>query len=163
MDTSTPNFRRWTSSLPAWDATWRLQEAGVAAFPVLDPLEVLRDEHLAARGFFQALPHARFEAELCYGQAVRLAGTPARATRAGPAFGEHTRDVLADVAGLTYDEIDTLLETGDAHEMIHRDVRLERPFYGWLGTMTRLQWPPATVDPAEVLFARLEDTYGGDA
>ena len=150
----------WTSTLPAWESTWRLQEAGVAAFPVLDPLEVLRDDHLGARGFFHALPHARFEAELCYGQAVRLTDTPALAKRAGPAFGEHTREVLADVAGLSGAEIEALLEAGDAQEMTHTDVKLERPFYGWIGAVTRLNWPPATADSSEVLFARLEHEWG---
>lgn len=152
----------WTSTRSAWEVTWRLQEAGIAAFPVLDSLEVLRDEHLASRRFFRALPHARFEAELCYGQAVGLSETPARATRAAPAFGEHTREVLAEVAGMSDAEIEALLAAGEAHEMTHRDVKLTRPFYGWIRNLVRLPWPPAAVEPAEVLFAQLDATYGGD-
>jgi benzylsuccinate CoA-transferase BbsF subunit len=152
----------WTSNRTAWESTWRLQEVGIAAFPVVDNLSVLADDHLSSRSFFQALPHARFDAELCYGQGVTLSETPARSTRAAPAFGEHTREVLREVAELGEDDIDELLETGAAHEMTYEDVRLERPYYGWIAHLLRLQWPPASVDPAEVLFARLQHSFGSD-
>jgi crotonobetainyl-CoA:carnitine CoA-transferase CaiB-like acyl-CoA transferase len=152
---------RWTSARTAWEATWRLQEAGVAAFPVVDAFDVLRDEHLAARRFFRALPHARFDAELCYGQAVTLSDTPASFTRAAPAFGEHTREVLAEI-GLDDAEVEAMLASGVAHEMTYRDVKLARPFYGWIDKLVRLPWPPGAVDPAGMLFARLDATYGGD-
>lgn len=154
----------WTSRRTAWDAAWRLQEAGVPAYPVVDHYEVLRDEHLADRGFFQALPHARFDAELCYGQAVALSETPARHTRAAPAFGEHTREVLGELAGMDDAAVDALIAAGAAHEMVDRDVRLERPYLGWVGTLLRLPWPPATVDPADILYSRLAAAYeDGDA
>ena len=153
----------WTSGRTAWESTWRLQEAGIAAFPVIDNLSVLKDEHLASRRFIRALPHARFGAELCYGQAVTLSETPARLTRAAPAFGEHTRDVLREVAGLDDEAIQQLLQDGAAHEMTHREVQLERPYYGWIRHLLPLQWPPASVDPAEVLFARLQQAYEEDA
>jgi crotonobetainyl-CoA:carnitine CoA-transferase CaiB-like acyl-CoA transferase len=153
---------RWTSARTAWESSWRLQEAGVAAFPVVDAFDVLRDEQPASHRFFRALPHARFDAELCYGQAVTLSDTPARFTRAAPAFGEHTREVLAEI-GLDADEVEALLAAGAAHEMIHRDVKLTRPFYGWVDKLVRFPWPPATFDPAELLFARLDATYGEGA
>jgi len=149
---------RWTSARTAWEATWRLQEAGIPAFPVVDAFDVLRDEQLASRRFFHALPHARFDAELCYGQAVSLSDTPARFTRAAPAFGEHTREVLAEV-GMDDHEVDALLASGAAHEMIHRDVKLTRPFYGWIDKLVRLPWPPGAFDPAQLLFAELDTTY----
>lgn len=153
---------RWTSSFTAWEVAWRLQEAGVAAFPVVDQFEVLGDEHLASRSFFRALPHARFGAELSYGQAVHLSETPARATRAAPAFGEHTREVLGELLGLGDDRIDELVAAEVVTEMTHRDVRLERPFYGWIGSLVRASWPASSVEPADALFARLDATYGED-
>ena len=65
----------------------------------------LLDTQLDARDFFRVLPHARFGAELSYGQAIVLSETAARFTRAAPAFGEDTGDILRDVAGCTDEEV----------------------------------------------------------
>ena len=84
----------WTAGRTDWEAATELQTVGVAASPVLDAWDVIADPQLAARGFFHALPHARFARDLVFGQAVRLSETPLRSERAAPAFGEHSRDIL---------------------------------------------------------------------
>ena len=85
----------WTAARTAAEAAAELQSVGVAASAVMDNFEVLGDPQLDGRGFFRVLPHARFGAELTYGQAMTLSATPPRSERAAPAFGEDTRDVLA--------------------------------------------------------------------
>jgi len=73
------------------DLARRLQHAGLEAFPVLTPPELIADAHLAARGFFVDVEFG--------GRTIRLPGTPlhelADPTGAAPAFGEHTDAVLA--------------------------------------------------------------------
>ena len=145
---------RWTSRRTAWEAATELQRAGVAAHPVFDQWDVLADPQLEAREFFRILPSRRFGAELTYGQAVVLSETPAHHERAAPAFGEHTRHVLREVAGLEDDEIESMIVSGEAHEMSQPDLRLERPFLGWIRNIMRLPWPDASVSTADVLYQR---------
>jgi benzylsuccinate CoA-transferase BbsF subunit len=147
-------LEQWTSTRTDWEATAELQHAGVAAAPVLDHWDVLADHQLAARRFFRVSPSTRFRGELTYGQAAYLPDTPRVADMAGPAFGEHTREVLLEV-GFDGAEIDALLAADVAHEMEHRDLRLERPFLHWVPRVMRLPWPDATVDPARILFDQL--------
>ena len=68
----------------------RSQAAGLEAFPVLTPPELVDETHLAARGFFVDV---RFD-----GRHVRLPGSPlyGLADPGGPAprFGEHTQRVV---------------------------------------------------------------------
>jgi benzylsuccinate CoA-transferase BbsF subunit len=131
----------WTRSRSDWAAAAELQEAGVAAAPVFDAWDALGDPHLASRSFFQLAPSSRFGADLV----TRLAAAPADLTQqvrsAAPAMGEHTREVLRDVAGLPDEAIDQLLADGTAYQMSDREVRLERPYLGWIGRLLRLPWP----------------------
>ena len=91
----------WTAERTDWEAATELQAAGVAASPVLDAWDVIVDPQLAARDFFHALPHARLRAR----PRVRTSGSAlgnaaAVSTRAAPAFGEHSRDILHELDGL---------------------------------------------------------------
>jgi crotonobetainyl-CoA:carnitine CoA-transferase CaiB-like acyl-CoA transferase len=146
----------WTELRTAWECSVELQRAGVPAHPLFDHWDVLADPQLASRQFFRVLPSTRFGAELTYGQAVVLSETPANFTRAAPAFGEHTRDILK-VVGLTEPEIDGLITSGIAHEMPHPGLRLERPYLGWVPHLLRLPWPDSTVDPAQIIFDRMSE------
>jgi hypothetical protein len=56
-------------------------------------------------------------------------------------MGEHTREVLRDVAGLSAPAIGEMLADGTAYQMSDPDVRLERPYLGWVGAVMRLSWP----------------------
>ena len=131
----------WTSSRSDWAAAAELQEVGVAAAPVFDAWDVLGDPHLASRSFFQLAPSARFGADLV----TRLAAAPAELTQqvrsAAPAMGEHTREVLRDVAGLTDAVIDRMLLDGTAYQISEPHIRLERPYLSWIGSLLRLPWP----------------------
>ena len=141
-----------------WEAATELQWFGVAASPVLDSWDLVADPQLAARDFFHALPHARFPRDLVFGQAVRLSETPPRAEHAAPAFGEHSRDVLRELAGLDDAAVDVLVDAGVVHVIEHDDVVLERPYLHWLRKMQRLvPWGTPTFDPATEMMHRLAD------
>lgn len=141
LDEIDQRMAEWTKSRSGWAAAAELQEAGVAAAPVFDSWDALGDPHLASRSYFQLAPSARFGADLV----TRLAAAPADLTQqvrsAAPAMGEHTREVLRDVAGLSDAVIDQLLADGTAHQMSQPDSRLERPYLGWIGSLMRLPWP----------------------
>jgi len=149
----------WTMERTDWEAAAELQSFGVAASPVLDSWDLIADPQLAARDFFHALPHARFARDLVFGQAVRLSETPPRAERAAPAFGEHSREVLRDLAGLDDAAVDALVDAGVVYVMEHGDVTLERPYLHWLRKVQRLvPWGAPSFDPATEMMRRLADS-----
>lgn len=145
----------WTSGLTAWEVTADLQDAGVAAAPVNENPDLLTDEHLAARRFWKALPHARFGRDLVVGHPITMSGTPARFDRASPALGEDTRDILGSVAGLSEAEIDAAVAEGAAYLPGEQDMELERPYLHWIRHVMNLPWPESRFDPAAEQMARL--------
>ncbi|MCY4638980.1 MAG: CoA transferase [Chloroflexi bacterium] len=120
---STPGARRanedaldaritaWTRERTPQRATELLQAAGVPAGPVLRPDQLHEDPQLRARGFLVETEHPT-------GGRRRHPGIPWRAShlepayRAAPLLGEHTRDVLTGLLGLTAAEYDALDEAG---------------------------------------------------
>lgn len=82
-----------------------LQQAGVPAAPVQTPRDVAQDANLASRGYFEPLRHVDAGEHLHPGLPFRFSTTPGGQIRAAPAFGQHTEEVLARVAGLAPEEI----------------------------------------------------------
>jgi crotonobetainyl-CoA:carnitine CoA-transferase CaiB-like acyl-CoA transferase len=123
---ATPDARRahWPelrARITAWLDTFKTVDDAVAALsagripcaPVRSPEEVIADPHLHARGAFTEVPHpAR--------GSVRISAVPFHVdgrglAPAGPApyrVGEHTRAVLAEVAGYADARVDELLAVG---------------------------------------------------
>jgi crotonobetainyl-CoA:carnitine CoA-transferase CaiB-like acyl-CoA transferase len=106
----------WTRTLDRWDATQRLQAAGVAAFPSLSPLDLWSgDPHFDAIGMIERPDHRVVGRRVIPGIPWRI--TPGRngIERAAPCLGEHTVEVLSDVLGCSHDEIAHLLAVGAVH------------------------------------------------
>lgn len=102
----------WTLRRGADDAMHTLQRAGVSAGVVKAMADVLNDPHLRERGFFEIVERAwigRFIATTAY---VRSGRDPLPTHSVSPTLGEHTREVLGRVLGLTDDEIDALERQG---------------------------------------------------
>ena len=80
--------------------------------PVQSVADIAADEHLQARGYFPEIEHPALE------QALRRPRSPFRAAsyapRAAPApqLGEHTAEVLRDLAGIPADEFERLRAEG---------------------------------------------------
>jgi len=102
----------WTSRHDRWEATRRLQAAGVAAFPSLSPGELWRkDPQLAAIGMLERPEHPRTGTRVLPGIPWRLARSPNGLRRPAPLLGEHTAEVLGEL-GFDRDEIGVLTERG---------------------------------------------------
>ena len=96
------------------DALFRsLQAVGVCAAPVRRALEILRDPHLAARGFFEELPTGDEQRPYLYpGLIFHMARTP-NALRTGPVrLGEHNREIYCDLLGYSPAELAALEQQG---------------------------------------------------
>ena len=80
----------------------RLQDAGVAAGAVLDSENLLFNEHLNARQFYEVVSHHPDTGmpPLPYaGRPWKLSGTPAVPPQAAPIMGQHNRQILANLLG----------------------------------------------------------------
>jgi len=104
-------IRAWTRARTKHEVMAVLGKAGVPCGAVLDTGEVLDDPHLNARGQVHTIDHAtrgRFRLPGC---PVRLSASEAPTTPA-PLAGEHTAEVLAEVLGLSADEVSKLRVEG---------------------------------------------------
>ncbi len=101
----------WLAEHDKFDVVRRAQELRLPFTEVLTPEEILRDPHLAARGFLVEIAHPAAPALRQPGAAAQLSATPWRVERA-PLVGEQTRDVLGGLLGLGDDEIARLREAG---------------------------------------------------
>jgi crotonobetainyl-CoA:carnitine CoA-transferase CaiB-like acyl-CoA transferase len=103
----------WTSQRSVADAVTRLREHGVGAAPVVPASELLDDEHLAARGFWELVDHPVAGSFKTTGLPFTFASRPRRwISTPAPLYGQHTREVLTDVLGKTAEDIAELEEVG---------------------------------------------------
>jgi crotonobetainyl-CoA:carnitine CoA-transferase CaiB-like acyl-CoA transferase len=87
-----------TATTDEWVAL--LLAAGIPAGPIRDYRYVLdEDPHVRARGMVQEIDHPVEGKVRVLGSPVRMSGTPARIRRHPPLLGEHTAEVLGEVAG----------------------------------------------------------------
>ena len=91
----------------------RLQAEGVAAGAVVDSEDLLFNEHLKERRFYEVVEHheATGMPPLPYaGRPWKLSDTPAVPPQPAPIMGQHNRDILAGLLGRTDHEIADLEE-----------------------------------------------------
>ena len=103
----------WAAGRSKFEAAQLLQEAGVPAAPVLAGDEVLADEQLEAREFFdpiEIVDCGEIPIERYFSPRIDGRGVPASGR--GPKLGEHTDEVLREVLGLGDEELDRLAERG---------------------------------------------------
>ncbi len=99
-----------------------LQAAGIAA-GVVQTVEdgFTRDPHVRARGFFEAIDHARKGTVVATGIPLGLTGTPGRTPGAGAAIGADNAYVFGTLLGLSSAEIDAV-----PHRRCDRGGRADR-------------------------------------
>ncbi|MFC4494896.1 CaiB/BaiF CoA transferase family protein [Streptomyces ovatisporus] len=90
-----------------------LLEAGVAAGPVNSAADICADPHIRARGSVVEVPDEDGgRPRLMQAPAGRFSGFDSTVGRGAPGLGQHTTEVLRDLAGLTEPEIDDLYHRG---------------------------------------------------
>ena len=93
------------------DLMAKLQAAGVAAGAVMDSEDLLFNEHLRERRFYEVVEHHPDTGmpPLPYaGRPWKLSGTPAVSPQPAPIMGQHNRELLVELLGITGDEIAAL-------------------------------------------------------
>ncbi|MFJ9387389.1 CaiB/BaiF CoA transferase family protein [Nocardioides sp. NPDC101246] len=89
-----------------------LVDAEVAAGPVYSAADICDDPHIRARGSIVAVPDAAGRSRRMQAPAGKFSGFEPSIRTAAPDLGEHTESVLAELAGLSVNEIAALREGG---------------------------------------------------
>ncbi|ROR32455.1 CaiB/BaiF CoA transferase family protein [Inmirania thermothiophila] len=89
-----------------------LEAAAVPAGPINDVADVFADPQVRHRGLARRLTHPRWGALPQVASPIRMDGAARMAEAAPPALGEHTEDVLRELAGVEAGEIARLREAG---------------------------------------------------
>ncbi len=100
----------WTGTVEPFEATERLQAAGVAAFPPLMNRELAEDPHLNARGFFVEKEHPEVGVMKHAGIPWRMSESPCQVWRAAPTMGQDNDYVFGELLGMSSQQIADLTE-----------------------------------------------------
>jgi crotonobetainyl-CoA:carnitine CoA-transferase CaiB-like acyl-CoA transferase len=95
----------WCRVRSAQAAMEGLQAVGVPAGRVLDTGAILDDPQLVARDFWVHLPHPRMRRYKQFASPWRFAEAGTVVERHSPLFGEHNREILGGVLGLSDDDL----------------------------------------------------------
>lgn len=99
----------WTAEFDDRELAARLQEAGVAAAPVLNVADLLDDPHFRARNTFIEVDHPLGFRETIYGSYVKLSHSPVT-VRPGPVIGQDNDHVFKNILGLSDERYSELVE-----------------------------------------------------
>jgi crotonobetainyl-CoA:carnitine CoA-transferase CaiB-like acyl-CoA transferase len=102
----------WTAARDPEAAMNALQAAGVAAGVARLPIELLNDPQLQARGFIQQVDRAFIGPHPQPSMPFRETEKPFPIRSAPPTLGEHNREILGGMLGLSDAEIDQLMRDG---------------------------------------------------
>jgi crotonobetainyl-CoA:carnitine CoA-transferase CaiB-like acyl-CoA transferase len=102
----------WTQQHHAWEIMQRLQQAGIAAGPVMREPDLFTDPHLHARGFFQVVTQAEAGTYPYPGGMWAMWKTPPTFRRPPARMGEHNDYVYRELLKLSDTEIDVLRAEG---------------------------------------------------
>ena len=93
------------ASMDPQEAMERLAEAGVPAGRVLNTVDIHNDPHLEARGYWVELPHPRMAPWKQPRASWQFKEAQPAMKRHAPLFGEHNREILSGLMGLSDAEI----------------------------------------------------------
>jgi CoA:oxalate CoA-transferase len=111
----TRQIERWTAERPTAEVVALLSAAGVPTAPVRTPQEAVADERVTAREETLPVEHpvlGQFAGLRTSGVPIRLVSARVGFDRPAPRLGEHTEQVLTEVAGYTAGQLAALRQAG---------------------------------------------------
>ena len=107
----------WTVIRNDFEVADAARALGLASGVVQNTEDMLRrDPQLAARSFFEEIPHFKRGLVTASGIPLGLTGTPGRTTHAGSSVGHDNDYVFTEILGLDRDEIERLVQSGGIEE-----------------------------------------------
>ncbi len=107
-DALIPQLEKAFAQKTAGEWITSLTQLGVPCGPLNNIQQVFDDPHVQSRGMQVQISHPRAGSVPALANPARLLETPPQYERPAPALGEHTREILSSVLGLTEAEIDQL-------------------------------------------------------
>ncbi|HIG61811.1 MAG TPA: CoA transferase [Gammaproteobacteria bacterium] len=101
---------RWTATHTRAEILAQTQAHGVICAPVQDLQDVVNDPHLQARGTLKSTRHEHLGSIAQMQTAIRFTDIDPPELTEPPGLGAHTRRVLAELAGLSDQDIDVLYQ-----------------------------------------------------
>jgi crotonobetainyl-CoA:carnitine CoA-transferase CaiB-like acyl-CoA transferase len=101
---------RWTATHTRAEILTQTQAHGVICAPVQDLQDVVNDPHLQARGTLKSTRHEHLGSIAQMQTAIRFTDIDPPELTEPPGLGAHTRRVLAELAGLSDQDIDVLYQ-----------------------------------------------------
>ncbi len=80
----------------------------MAFSPVLKPTDLANDQQALANGYIAQIDHPSLGLVKVVGNPVSFSETPVKVDGHAPQFGQHTEEVLLDVCGYTWEQIEEL-------------------------------------------------------
>jgi formyl-CoA transferase len=102
----------WTATIDADALEAIMDKSGIPAGRMFRAPEMLADAHFAARHAIVRVAHTTFGQIAMQNVAPVLSDTPGAVRHAAPALGEHTREILSGLLGMTEAEIAALSGAG---------------------------------------------------
>ncbi len=100
----------WTKDFDHQELMITLQKAGVAAAPSYCSEDLFNDPHIKERKIFQETEHPVIGKDWVVAPPWRLSETPASIKRQAPTIGEHNKEIICDLLGMTEDELQQLVK-----------------------------------------------------
>ncbi|MCP4751611.1 MAG: CoA transferase [Proteobacteria bacterium] len=100
----------WTQDFDQYDLMNRLQKVGVAAAPSFNSEDLYNDPHVKERGLFKEIEHPVIGKDWVINPPWRLSETPASIERHAPLIGEHNREIICGLLGMSEEELQRLQE-----------------------------------------------------
>lgn len=112
LDTLVPRLEQFLA--PKTTSEWLeiLEEAGVPAAPVYNIAEMVDDPHTMARGMLPSVQVQEGINTQVIGHAMKFSKAPPRVLKPAPRLGEHTAQVLQEMAGYNQEKIRQLEAAG---------------------------------------------------
>ena len=89
-----------------------LEQAGIPCGPVNNIAQVASDPQIAARDMIIDVKHPEAGGFRVANTPFKFSRTPCKVERVSPALGEHTKDVLSQLLGMSEEELRTLKDSG---------------------------------------------------
>jgi CoA:oxalate CoA-transferase len=102
----------WTKQRPRDDAVAAMRAHRVPASPVRDVAEVMNDPHMHQRGMLKHMQHPALGDIVLPQSPIHLSAYDMPAVQFYPELGEHNREVLGGLLGMSEDDIDALEAEG---------------------------------------------------
>ena len=105
-------IKPWIREKHAEELAEQLQSLGIAASPVLSPLQLKYDKHLKDRLAFMTYKHIETGEQITTRPVWRYKRRPVQNIQPAPRFGEHTEEILNQLVGSTKKDIEKWSSAG---------------------------------------------------